>query len=247
MNEHESQVGTDAGLPATMGMTVEAEVTRAADTPRDIGAIAQQALHKATNGAEPTAEPEAEKIEQYMMSTGVLLHLKPVNPMLIKKTASTVTIPGKPTYETITMSGRKEKHFLDEQSAKETEGGEEDWANYKATLNTAQELQNDRITFIILAKGTEFTLPDDGWEEIQEISGIDIPERTIEKKVHYILTEGSTDDLGNIMTLIMRLTGVTEETIAQASDTFRGAVRDEPETTGRVDESGRDTGEASIV
>lgn len=61
------------------------------------------------------------------------------------------------------------------------------------------------------------------------IIGVDIPSDPEELWVMYLMMSLSSDDIIRMSSHIMRLTGVDEEVIQQAEDSFRDSVQDEPE------------------
>lgn len=161
---------------------------------------------------------------------GLHVKLLPVQPMLLNKVMTSVQVPRRPTYETRTISGKTQLLPMDEKASKETPGGEVLWTYYLEETESALSEQNNRVVNAILVMGTEFDVPSTGWQDIQIAMGISIPTDKNLLRAHYLLTMiVDPAELNEIISKIMRLTGVSEEVIAQAEGTFQRSIRDEPE------------------
>jgi hypothetical protein len=168
--------------------------------------------------------------EIYTLSNGMKVKLNKVSPTLIQKAMNSVEMPDRPTYEASTLSGRVEVHYLDEVSAQDDPKDMGQWRAYREALEGKQGEQNQRVMNAIFLKGTSFDLPkDDEWLEDLEIIGIidDIPRRESERKLLYLQTQTDQEDLVELLTSIMKLTGVDEEVIQEMEDSFPDPVRDE--------------------
>lgn len=177
--------------------------------------------------------------------TGLKVKLLPVQPMLVNKVMTSVEIPKRPTYETKSVSGRVQNLPMDEKAAKETPGGETLWLYYQEETERALTEQNNRVVNAILVMGTEFEVPEDGWDTIQELMGLDVPKIPALRRAHFLMTV-ITDptELNELMSKIMRLTGVSEEVLAQAEGTFQRSVRDQPEGQQPMANTRTDSGQA---
>lgn len=161
---------------------------------------------------------------------GTKIKLLPVQPMLLNKVMTSVTIPKRPTYETRSISGKVQVHPMDEKAAKETPGGETMWVYYQEESESALSEQNSRVVNAIMVMGTECDIPQTGWQDKQRALGIEIPTDPDLLRAHYLLTHISDPaELNEIISKIMRLTGVSEEVISQAEGSFQRSVRSEPE------------------
>lgn len=161
---------------------------------------------------------------------GTRIKLLPVQPMLLNKVMISVAIPKRPTYETKSISGKVQVHPMDEKAAKETPGGETMWMYYQEETESALSEQNNRVVTAIMVMGTECVVPQTGWQAKQKALGLDIPEDPDLLRAHYLLTHISDPaELNEIISKIMRLTGVSEEVISQAEGSFQRSVRSEPE------------------
>jgi len=159
---------------------------------------------------------------------GRKIRIKAVDPLFIQTVSRSVKMPDTPTYTTVTSSGREEIWKMDEVSAKQTEGGEEIWAKYKAGVDEAQGNQMERTIRAIFLDGTirDEDFYDQKWERRMHIVGVELPEDLDERWVMYLSSSLSTGDIIKLSAKIMELTGVPEEFIAAAEESFSGAVRD---------------------
>ena len=170
--------------------------------------------------------------EVFTTGTGVKIDLKRIDPVFLQAVISSVKMPDRPTYTATTVSGRTETHMMDEDSAKQTEGGEKIWETYQEELSRASSLQTERSLRALFLDGTvcpKGAFVDPQWEKKMRIIGVDLPSDPEELWVMYLMMSLSSDDIIRMSTQIMRLTGVDEETIQQAEDSFRDSVKDESE------------------
>ncbi|HUW94627.1 MAG TPA: hypothetical protein VMW58_02475 [Anaerolineae bacterium] len=170
--------------------------------------------------------------EIFTTGKGMKIELRSVDPVFLQSVISSVKMPPVPTYTTTTISGRKETHKMDAQAAKETEGGEEIWKEYQEDLTRASSEQTERSLRALFLDGTvpptgEFIDPQ--WQRKMEIIGVTIPDDPVELWVMYLMMAMTSDDIIRMSSHIMRLTGVDEELIQQAEDSFRDSVQAEPE------------------
>lgn len=160
---------------------------------------------------------------------GLKIKLRRIQPLIINKVMESVELPERPTYETRTISGRIEKHPMDSASAKQTPGGEEVWKTYLDETERALVKQNTRSLTAIFVMGTDFEVPNDGWEEFQVALGIDVPDNKDLRRAHFLLTQiEDADEITDITSKIMRLTGVNETIISQAEGAFRDSIHNPP-------------------
>lgn len=164
------------------------------------------------------------KTTNFVTSSGVKVLLKPVDPIFIQSVAGSVKLPKTPTYETTTISGRTERHKMDAKAAEQLPDGASIWTQYIDERNEAQTEQSNRILRAILYVGTECELPEGDWERKFRFLDIDIPDDPDERRVFYLLSELSTHDTMALMTQVMRLTGVDEEVVQRAEESFRNPV-----------------------
>jgi hypothetical protein len=154
------------------------------------------------------------------------IEILPVEAMKIKKARDLVKIPRRPTYEVSLPSGKVDNYPLDALAAEQLGPQHVSrWLYYLEERREAVNEQNDAIARTIFFYGTRLkTLPDDGWEEMQSLNGFTIPTQPDLKRAHYLVTELNAGDVSDLITSIMKLSGVTEDEIKEAEDTFRGQV-----------------------
>lgn len=154
---------------------------------------------------------------------------KPDQDFLIRmqKVFSAVKMPKRPKYSARTLSGRFEEHYMDELAAKQTPGGEKQWAEYQDILREAKAEQNEKVALAIMYYGTDFAPPDTGWEDDQIFLGIEVPQTPEQKKAHFLVSEIDPEDMAAIISKVMRRSGMDEELVKEAEDSFRLAVHPE--------------------
>jgi hypothetical protein len=178
------------------------------------------------------AVAKKKKTEIFTTGDGLKIELKRIDPVFLQSVISSVKMPEKPTYTATTVSGRTETHPMDEESAKQTEGGEAIWERYQEELSRASSLQTERSLRALFLDGTacpKGAFVDPKWQNKMRIIGVDLPSDPEELWVMYLMMSLQSDDIIRMSTHIMRLTGVDEEVIQQAEDSFRDSVQDESE------------------
>lgn len=180
--------------------------------------------------------------ESFTTSTGVELILKRISPLLVNKAQASVIFPERPTYEAETVSGEIEIHEHDKTTL-ETEEDHEAWRQYLMEYMRAEQLQNERLTNVLLRRGIDYDalqLPEDeGWiEEQQDIFGIEVPEDPFKRKMHWLETEAftTTEEIEKLIIRLMAMTGVDEEVLTAAERSFRRPL--EGDTAGEADDQG---------
>lgn len=163
----------------------------------------------------------------FVTSDGIEIRLRKVNPVFMQSVVNSVKIPKPPTYETTTISGRKETHQMDEVSAQQLPDGESIWRNYVTERDLALAEQSSRLARAIFYTGTDCEVPDTDWKDKYDFVGVEVPTKEGELRAFYLMNELQPEDTAGLMTAIMRLTGVDEEMIQQAEDAFRDTVQSE--------------------
>lgn len=165
---------------------------------------------------------------------GLVITTKPVNPSIIQRVLGSVVTPKRPVYEATLAGGRKQYFPMDEVAAEQTPGGKEQWELYREQMRDAQSEQNNKVVNAIFLLGTDCTLPVGGWEELDRMLGLDIPEQPDAKRAHFLMTHLEPSDIIGLTTAVMRETGVDESVIQEAEDSFRDSVRNGPGGPGTV-------------
>lgn len=153
---------------------------------------------------------------------GARIEVFKVSPTLVQKVIQSVKLPKRPTYETRTFSGRVEVHPMDEVVAQQTPGYQGLWDQYVEDKAQAEADRNERLASVLLSRGTRYTLPDTGWVDEHEAMGLEVPTEPNMRRAHYLAVELDPEDLNDLVKEILRLTGITEERIKEAEDSFRG-------------------------
>lgn len=165
---------------------------------------------------------------RYTTTDGREIAIKKVDALFIQSVTNSVQKPEVPTYQTRTGAGRVETRKMDEVAAQQTPGGLEIWNQYQADFNEATTQQLERSMKAVLLDGTqrpEGEFITDTWQRRMRIVGVPLPEDLDELWVLYLSTSLNAEDLIGLSGAIMRLTGVSEEVIAQAEDTFLDPVQ----------------------
>lgn len=165
----------------------------------------------------------------YTTKKGLVVKLTRVDPVQMNRVIQSVKMPKRPTYETVTASGRVESHVMDEQAAKETPGGIELWKYYIEEKGIAASEQNDRLMRFLFHQGTEATIPEDGWRTKWEFAGIEPPpaKDVVATRAFYLANELESEDVIGLTSAILRLGGVDEKALADAEAAFLNPVRAE--------------------
>ena len=178
----------------------------------------------------------SKKIYTYTSASGYELILNPLPPLQIQLVRDAAIKEaeklygerlGKPTYTIGTDDGAEETHEHDEATIAQDPEAKKAWDAWQAQEAQIDAFANEKIMRFILLRGVSFEMPEsDDWMEMQKYFGIDVPETGLDRRFHYIQTEviGSVTDLTGLMSRIMEISGVDEETVAAAQATFRDTL-----------------------
>lgn len=134
--------------------------------------------------------------------------------------------PQPPTYEVPVMGGEKEIHSHDETTL-ETEEDRLVFADYQAKLKQFNAIISRRVMNFVLLTGTKIQPPDDdGWIEMQQYFGLNVPEGRLDRRAHYIQTEviKTLDDIQGLSTAIMEVSGIDTKLVEASAATFSDTV-----------------------
>ena len=171
---------------------------------------------------------------------GLKIKVKRVDPLTIQKVTQSVKMPERPTYKAKTITGAIEEHpIMDMETAEQVDNGINLLTHYNERLQSAQSEQNSKVTNALFFYGADFELPGGDWEEEDEFFGLIVPQKLKFKKAYYLSNHLAAEDLVNLISKIMEKTGVGEDIIRQAEETFRSAIqdRDGESELGRTKES----------
>lgn len=175
-----------------------------------------------------------ERSRQYVTSSGLEVTLAGLPPLVPQRIDSSIEYPNKPTYDVTTVSGDIEtfEHDLD---SLESDEDKQAWTDYLEGMNDAETELTEKLLYAVLLECVEITEYEeefDAWKKKQKLMGIQIAEDDDENKFYFMQTEvfHDQDDIGEILTIVMSLTGVSVEDLAEARDSFPGEVESEPPT-----------------
>jgi len=98
----------------------------------------------------------------------------------------------------------------------------------KGVLQQVPQLTAGQMLSTLILRGTEFEIPNDGWEERQERDGLKVPSDPEEKYVHYMLTEvlipPSVAEACAIAIMRLSLEGVDPEVINAFESSFQHKI-----------------------
>lgn len=188
-----------------------------------------------------TKHAEEDQVEEPRRSTftnsrGREIVIIGLSPFLIDKIRASGDIPEPPTYIIETVAGDEEIHTHDETTLEiegdpeQTKVNQEAWQKYLDDSEVAQSGVNEKFLRLLLLRGIDLDLEEyeqGDWIAEQEAFGIDVPENPIDRKVHYVQTEilSSFDDVINLLMRVMSLSGLDQEAMAVAEESFRSAIR----------------------
>lgn len=165
---------------------------------------------------------QSREMTQITLETGLTLTLRRVEPGFLQKIMRSVPSPKRPTYRTRTATGREEEFPLDEISARERPEDAMRWKAYKDDYELANMERSEKVANALYIFGIEpFDLPDNGWEQKYELVGVSVPVNPEMRRAFYIASEATVEEQTKIVQEISRLSGVSQEAIAEAEDTFR--------------------------
>lgn len=175
------------------------------------------------NTAETTSKSPWKEI---ILSTGEMVEIRQVNPLLIQKVSAVYTLPDVPTYTVTTVSGAVEVHEMDEQAARETPGGLAQWEKYLRDKNRIEGEQNMAVTNAVLIAGTRYhDLPTDWIELHRNIFGVEVPDNPDAQRGYYLSVVIPPDDVKLLVESIMELSGVSERKVQESEDAFPDPLR----------------------
>lgn len=177
------------------------------------------------NGEVIKKDPATTVDKVYVSVNGDKILLRSVAPFLLQRAQNKIKLPKPPRYDVKTAGGRIESYYLDEKAAEEVDHGTQLWNTHQEDKREAEAERNNVIVTTIFAFGVEsveYSRTD--WERPYRLVGDTVPADPDEKMLFYLLNELMTEDVTVMLNRIMRLSGVTEEKVKEAEDSFRGEV-----------------------
>lgn len=198
-----------------------------------------------------------ERSRPFTASSGLDVILTGLPPLVPQRIDASIEYPSKPTYDVETASGEIETYEHDKESLT-TDEDKQEWVDYLDAQSDAETELTEKLLYAVLLECVEikdykaFTVQLEEWKQRQELMGIAIAKSKDEddeiankkaereNKFYFMQTEvfRDSDDIGEILTIVMSLTGVSVEDLVEARDSFPGEV--EPESSvGNGDTSGQ--------
>jgi hypothetical protein len=172
--------------------------------------------------------PKDLRSAEYINTTGIRVTLIGVPPMLIPAIADSIEFPSKPTY-TVTLATGDAQIFEHDEKSLTTDEDKKAWADYKAKNNEAEDTLSRRMLKAVLLEGVIINaeMPELlKWKKRQELIGIKLSDDEDELALQYkeIAVARSKDDIENIMSMVMELTGVDREALDLAKSSFQDSM-----------------------
>ena len=191
-----------------------------------------------------------ERSRSYIASSGLDVTLTGLPPLVPQRIDSSIEYPSKPTYEVETASGDIETYEYDAKSLETaTDEDKQAWADYLEGTSDAETELTEKLLYAVLLECVEMEECDEAfeaWKKRQKLIGIELSEDDDENKFYFMQTEvfHDQDDIGEILSIVMSLTGVSVEDLAEARDSFPGEVESESQAgDGDTDGQSEDPGE----
>lgn len=187
------------------------------------------------NGTETHIDDQTARAGIFTNSAGESYAIRGVSPWALDTISSQLadewkaqgrSKPSAPTYEVETAGGDKETHEHNETTLDNDESRAA-WAGYQQDLADWEAQERERYLRNILMDGVVIGLPDDeSWVARHRFMGRRVPDDPLEREMYWKKTTiiKSGNDAADIMTAVLALTGVSEEKIRIAEDSFRSEV-----------------------
>lgn len=201
-------------------------------------AVAKRNANDRNEKAIQAARRKSENMNEHVLADGFVIKLKDIDPLFLQSVIGSVKHPKKPTYTVKLASGREEFYPMDALVAEQSPELKPLWDQYILDRASAQGLEMQLMTRAILLDGTEINegWSDSNWERRMRIIGVTLPDDPEERWVFYLESKMSTAEIVGLTGKIMRRTGVPEEFIVAAEDSFRNPVDAGPAGAGDVDD-----------
>lgn len=180
-------------------------------------------------------DEKRERTRRFVASSGLEVTLKGLPPLTPNRLNQSIEYPQKPTYEVPTVAGDVEIYEHDETTL-HTDEDRQAWEEYLVAQDAAETLLTEKLLYAVLLECVELHDYEEklsAWKRRQKLMGIDLSEDEDENKFYFMQTEvfRDADDIGEILTIVMGLTGVSVEDLAEARNSFPSEV--EPESPDR--------------
>ena len=174
-----------------------------------------------------------ERSRPYLTTSGLDVVLTGLPPMVPRRIDSSIKYPDKPTYEVTTAAGDVETYEHDETTL-QSDDDKKAWANYLEAQEEAETELTEKLVYAVLVECVTMRNYEDRfatWKQKQGFIGIELSEDEERNKFDFMQTEvfHDADDIGEILTIVMSLTGVSVEDLAEARNSFPGEVESKPQ------------------
>ena len=175
-----------------------------------------------------------ERSRPFTASSGLQVILTGLPPLVPQRIDSSIDYPDKPTYEVETASGDIET-FEHDADTLENDEDKEAWDKYIDGMSAAETELTEKLLYAVLLECVELEDYEEQfalWKKKQGLMKIELAEDEEENKFYFMQTEvfHEQDDIGEILTIVMSLTGVSVEDLAEARDSFPDKVESEPQS-----------------
>jgi len=174
-----------------------------------------------------------ERSRAYTTTSGLRVILTGLPPLVPQRIDSSIEYPKKPTYEVPLATGDVEVYEHDEDTL-QTDEDRQAWADYLEAQEDAETELTEKLLYAVLVECVELTTYEDmfaAWKKRQFLIGIPLSDDEDINKFNFMQTDvfRDADDIGEILTIVMSLTGVSMEDLAEARNSFPGEVEPEPQ------------------
>jgi len=190
--------------------------------------------------------PQSDPAPFITLDNGVVVKFRRVNKMRMGMVQKSFKMPERPKYMVKTASGKEEWWPMDAQVAAETPGDAAKWEAYTEQRSDIEDKHNTAIMNVIFVYGTSFRIPEDDteWMSIYTQMGAPVPTDEDVLKVDYLMYHITDEQLEHLVKTVTSMSGVSEESIQIAEDSFRDPVHN-GQGTGPIVVAGGHTQEAT--
>lgn len=190
------------------------------------------------------AKLKAQDLDHHTLPDGTVLDLKDIDALLLSAAMNTVEVPELPTYDVTLASGRVVQYPMDKEVAEQSPELQPVWDTYVYDQALAANTQMRIMTNTIMLDGVK--RPPDWidavWERKLKLMGARLPADPDERWLLYLRSKMNLTQILELTAKVMRRTGVPEEYISAAENSFPDQVPNRPGEAGDVEEPVADPG-----
>lgn len=180
----------------------------------------KRALEERKNGSQ----------DVFVTKNGLKINLRKIDLWYVQHVSNSIEMPEVPTYKVqVGFKGREEEYPLDAEVAKELPEYGPIWRKYIRDRNDALSRQSELVMRAMFHLGTEQpnNWYDPEWERQQRIIGIKLPSEQDELWLEYLISILDQEEKEELLNAITKLSGVSEEMIREAEESFLDSLQDE--------------------